>query len=68
MKKYIGSIKVGFSINTNINTETEDQAWQVLNQIADYLQDNITIDCKLSSESDASVDECNVEPNYISEF
>ena len=56
MKKYIGSIKVGFSINTNINTETEDQAWQVLNQIADYLQDNVTIDCKLCSEDDVSVD------------
>lgn len=68
MKKYIGSIKVGFSINTNINTETEDQAWQVLNQIADYLQDNVTIDCKLCSEDDVSVDDCNVEPNYISEF
>ena len=68
MKKYIGSIKVGFSINTNINTETEDQAWQVLNQIADYLQDNITIDCKLGSEYDVSVDECNVERNYISEY
>lgn len=66
--EYMGSIKVEFSISTNINTETENQAWQVLNQIADYLQDNITIDCKLSSESDVSVDECNVEPNYISEY
>lgn len=66
--EYMGSIKVGFSISININAETEGQAWHVLNQIADYLQDNVTIDCKLSSECDVSVDECNVEPNYISEF
>ena len=66
--EYIGSIKVEFSISININAETEVQAWHVLNQIADYLQDNVTIDCKLSSEYDVSVDECNVEPNYISEY
>lgn len=66
--EYMGSIKVGFSINININAETEGQAWHVLNQIADYLQDNVTIDCTLSSEYDVSVDECNVEQNYISEY
>ena len=66
--EYMGSIKVGFSISININAETEGQAWRVLNQIADYLQDNVTIDCALSSECDVSVDECNVEPNYISEY
>ena len=66
--EYMGSIKVEFSISTNIDAETEGQAWHVLNQIVDYLQDNVTIDCKLGSEYDVNVDECNVEPNYISEF
>lgn len=55
--EYMGSIKVEFSISTNINAETEGQAWHVLNQIVDYLQDNVTIDCKLGSEYDVSVDE-----------
>ena len=66
--EYIGSIKVGFSISINIDAETEGQAWHLLHQIVDYLQDNVTIDCKLGSEYDVSVDECNVEPNYISKF
>lgn len=64
----MGSIKVEFSISTNINAETERQAWCLLHQIVDYLQDNVTIDCKLCGEYDVSVDECNVEPNYISEY
>lgn len=46
----MGSIKVEFSISTNIDAETEGQAWHVLHQIVDYLQDNVTIDCKLGSE------------------
>lgn len=58
--EYMGSIKVEFSIRTNINAETEGQAWHKLNQIVDYLQDNVTIDCKLCDEYDVSVDECNV--------
>lgn len=66
--EYMGSIKVEFSISTNINAETECQAWCLLHQIVDYLQDNATIDCKLGGEYDVSVDECNVEPNYISEY
>lgn len=68
MKEYIGSIDINFSISININAETERQAWCLLHQIVDYLQDNITIDCKLGDEYDVSVDECNVEPNYISEY
>lgn len=66
--EYMESIKVEFSISTNINAETERQAWCLLHQIVDYLQDNVTIDCKLCGEYDVSVDECNVEPNYISEY
>ena len=66
--EYMGSIKVEFSISTNIDAETERQAWCLLHQIVDYLQDNVTIDCKLCGEYDVSVDECNVEPNYISEY
>lgn len=66
--EYMGSIKVEFSISTNINAETECQAWHLLHKIVNYLQDNVTIDCKLGSEYDVIVDECNVEPNYISEF
>ena len=66
--EYMGSIKVEFSISANINAETERQAWCLLHQIVDYLQDNVTIDCKLGDEYDVSVDECNVEPNYISEY
>ena len=66
--EYMGSIKVEFSISTNINAETERQAWCLLHQIVDYLQDNVTIDCKLCGEYDVSVDVCNVEPNYISEY
>lgn len=54
--EYMGSIKVEFSISTNINAETEGQAWHLLHQIVDYLQDNVTIDCKLGSEYDVSVD------------
>lgn len=68
MKEYIGSIDINFSISININAETERQAWCLLHQIVDYLQDNVTIDCKLGGEYDVSVDECNVEPNYISEY
>lgn len=68
MKEYIGSIDINCSISTNINAETERQAWRLLHQIVDYLQDNVTIDCKLGGEYDVSVDECNVEPNYISEY
>ena len=64
----MGSIKVEFSISTNINAETERQARCLLHQIVDYLQDNVTIDCKLGNEYDVCVDECNVEPNYISEY
>ena len=66
--EYMGSIKVEFSISTNINAETEVQAWHKLHQIVDYLKDNATIDCKLGNEYDVCVDECDVEPNYISEF
>lgn len=66
--EYMGSIKVEFSISTNINAETERQSWCLLHQIVDYLQDNVIIDCKLGSEYDVSVDDCNVEPNYISEY
>ena len=55
--EYMGSIKVEFSISTNINAETERQAWCLLHQIVDYLQDNVTIDCKLGGEYDVSVDE-----------
>ena len=29
---------------------------------------DISTDCKLGGEYDVSVDECNVEPNYISEY
>ena len=66
--EYMGSIKVEFSISTNISAETEGRAWHKLHQIIDYLNDNVTIDCKLGNEYDVRVDECNVEPNYISEF
>lgn len=59
--EYMGSIKVEFDISTNINAETEGQAWHKLHQIIDYLKDNVTIDCKLGSEYDVSIDECNKE-------
>lgn len=52
----MGSININFSISTNINAETEGQAWHLLHQIVDYLQDNATVDCKLGSEYDVSVD------------
>lgn len=63
----MGSIKVEFSISTNIDAEKEELAWEKLREIAEHIKDNAIIDCALPNIYDVVVDEVSVHENAITE-
>lgn len=67
-KEFEVSCKVSFDISFTVIANSEEQARVKIDNLLEIMRDEATIDCHIHPSYDVSVDECNVEPNYISEY
>lgn len=67
-KEFEVSCKVSFDVSFTMLATSEEQARVKIDNLLKIMRDEATVDCHIHPSYDVSVDECNVEPNYISEY
>lgn len=67
-KEFEVSCKVSFDVSFTVLATSEEQARTKIENLLEIMRDEATVDCHIHPSYDVSVDECNVEPNYISEY
>lgn len=67
-KEFEVSCKVSFDVSFTMLATSEEQARVKIENLLEIMRDEATVDCHIHPSYDVSVDECNVEPNYISEY
>jgi len=67
-KEFEVSCNVSFNVSFTLLATSEEQARVKIDNLLEIMRDEATVDCHIHPSYDVSVDECNVEPNYISEY
>lgn len=67
-KEFEVSCKVSFDVSFTVLATNEAQARTKIENLLEIMRDEATVDCHIHPSYDVSVDECNVEANYISEY
>ena len=67
-KEFEVSCNVSFNVSFTLLATSEEQAITKIENLLEIMRDEATVDCHIHPSYDVSVDECNVEPNYISEY
>lgn len=67
-KEFEVSCKVSFDVSFTMLATSEEQARVKIDNLLEIMRDEATVDCHIHPSYDVSVDACNVEPNYISEY
>lgn len=67
-KEFEVSCKVSFDVSFTMLATSEEQARVKIENLLEIMRDEATVDCHIHPSYDVSVDECNVEANYISEY
>lgn len=67
-KEFEVSCKVSFDVSFTMLATSEEQARVKIDNLLEIMRDEATVDCHIHPSYDVSVDVCNVEPNYISEY
>jgi len=67
-KEFEVSCKVSFDVSFTVLATNEAQARTKIENLLEIMRDEATVDCHIHPSYDVSVDECNVESNYISEY
>lgn len=68
IKSFEASVKVSFDVSFQVLANNEAQARTKIENLLEIMRDEATVDCHIHPSYDVSVDECNVETNYISEY
>ena len=68
IKQFEASVNVSFDVSFTVLATSEEQARVKIDNLLEIMRDEATVDCHIHPSYDVSVDECNVEPNYISEY
>ena len=67
-KEFEVSCKVSFDVSFQVLANNEAQAITKIENLLEIMRNEATVDCHIHPSYDVSVDECNVETNYISEY
>lgn len=67
-KEFEVSCNVSFNVSFTVLATSEEQARVKIDNLLEIMRDEATVDCHIHPSYDVSVNECNVEPNYISEY
>lgn len=67
-KEFEVSCNVSFNVSFTLLATSEEQAIVKIDNLLEIMRDEATVDCHIHPSYDVSVDECNVEANYISEY
>ena len=67
-KEFDVSVNVSFNVSFQVMATSEEQARVKIDNLLEIMRDEATVDCHIHPSYDVSVDVCNVEPNYISEY
>lgn len=67
-KEFDVSVNVNFNVSFQMLATSEAQALTKIENLLEVMRNEATVDCHIHPSYDVSVDECNVEPNYISEY
>lgn len=68
IKSFEASVKVSFDVSFQVLANNEAQARTKIENLLEIMRDEAIVDCHIHPSYDVSVDECNVETNYISEY
>lgn len=68
IKQFEASVNVSFNVSFTVLATSEEQARVKIDNLLEIMRDEATVDCHIHTSYDVSVDECNVETNYISEY
>lgn len=68
IKSFEASVNVSFDVSFTVLATNEAQARTKIENLLEIMRDEATVDCHIHPSYDLSVDECNVETNYISEY
>lgn len=68
VKEFDVSVNVSFNVSFQVLANNEAQARTKIDNLLEIMRDEATVDCHIHPSYDVSVDECNVEANYISEY
>lgn len=68
IKSFEASVNVSFDVSFQVLANNEAQARTKIENLLEIMRDEATVDCHIHPSYDVSVDECNVETNYISEY
>ena len=68
VKEFDVSVHVSFNVSFQVLANNEAQARTKIENLLEIMRNEATVDCHIHPSYDVSVDECNVEPNYISEY
>ena len=68
VKEFDVSVNVSFNVSFQVLANNEAQARTKIENLLEIMRNEATVDCHIHPSYDVSVDECNVEPNYISEY
>ena len=67
-KEFEVSCNVSFNVSFTVMATSEEQAMVKVENLLEIIRNEATVDCHIHPSYDVSVDECNVETNYISEY
>lgn len=67
-KEFDVSVNVNFNVSFQMLATSEAQALTKIENLLEVMRNEATVDCHIHPSYDVSVDECNVETNYISEY
>lgn len=68
IKSFEASVNVSFDVSFTVLATNEAQARTKIENLLEIMRDEATVDCHIHPSYDVSVDVCNVETNYISEY
>ena len=68
IKSFEASVNVSFDVSFTVLATNEAQARTKIENLLEIMRDEATVDCHIHPSYDVSVDVCNVEQNYISEY
>lgn len=68
VKEFDVSVNVSFNVSFQVLANNEAQARTKIENLLEIMRNEATVDCHIHPSYDVSVDECNVETNYISEY
>lgn len=68
IKSFEASVNVSFDVSFTVLATNEAQARTKIENLLEIMRDEATVDCHIHPSYDVSVDVCNVELNYISEY